>query len=58
MKHSRLPQPSHDDWRGIAYLCGILLVGYGGWLIEPPVGFLSAGAALILTIRPLRRWYD
>ena len=34
--------------RDLAGLCGVGLVSYGAWLINPPAGFITAGILLIV----------
>ena len=36
--------------RDLAGLCGVGLVSYGAWLINPPAGFITAGILLIVGI--------
>ena len=37
-----------DVVRDLAGLCGVGLVSYGAWLINPPAGFITAGILLIV----------
>ena len=48
---------TNAEWRGIAFLGGILLLGYGCWLVLPAAGFIAAGLLLCLAIHPLRKWF-
>jgi hypothetical protein len=36
-----------ETLRGMAFVAGLLMIGYGAWRIYPPAGYITGGLLLV-----------